>query len=253
MNQDREFDTESDSRLNSNEYNQNNDKESTKEIEQFCQTKYYATGSILPLGDGLTGKSVLTRLLLNPDISSTEHAYILYNTKKSLNIELEFSSEKIFVGKDLVTTSLQFYVFPGQRQKESPNITTFDEILSIFHYFPAMQKISVLLLVYDTSRSNTLKSLEMWLKVALAREWIFEKTLIILISNKTDLQLPDNNYVWQLLDGIYGMIKEKGIAIDEFQIRAIPTSCFTMEGVQLLKETITDWVGRNGLRSKGTR
>ena len=217
------------------------------------ETVNYATGSILPLGDGLTGKSVLTRLLLNPSISSAEHADILYNTKKSLNIELEFASEKIYVGKDLVNTSLQFYVFPGQRQKESINITTFDEILNIFHYFPAMQKISVLLLVYDVSRSNTLKSLEMWLKVALARDWIFDKTLIILISNKTDLQQPDNNYVWQLLEEIHEMIKEKGITLDEFQIRVIPTSCFTMEGIQLLKETVTDWVGRNGLRSKGTR
>ena len=213
----------------------------------------YATGSILPLGDGLTGKSVLTRLLLNPDVSSAEHADILYNTKKSLNIELEFTSERIYVKDEPVTTSLQFYIFPGQRQKESPNITTFDEILNIFHYFPAMQKINVLLLVYDTSRSNTLKSLEMWLKVALARGWIFEKTLIILISNKTDLQLPDNNFVWQLLDGIYSMIKEKGIALDEYQIRAIPTSCFTLEGILLLKETIIVWVGRNGIRNIGTR
>ncbi|MHA1952835.1 MAG: hypothetical protein ACXAAM_08590 [Candidatus Heimdallarchaeaceae archaeon] len=217
------------------------------------ETVNYATGSILPLGDGLTGKSVITRLLLNPNVSSAEHADILYNTKKSLNIEMEFASERIYVGAEKVTTSLQFYVFPGQRQKESPNITTFDEILNIFHYFPALQKVSVLLLVYDVSRSNTLKSLEMWLKVALARGWIYEKTMILLISNKTDLQLPDNNYVWQLLEGIYNLITEKGITIDEFQIRAIHTSCFTMEGIQLLKETITNWVGKNGLRSKGTR
>jgi len=87
----------------------------------------------------------------------------------------------------MVNTSLQFYVFPGQRRKESKRITNFDEILSIFSYFPAMQKISVLLLVYDVSRHNTLKSLEMWLKVALAQNWVHEKTLILLISNKTDL------------------------------------------------------------------
>jgi GTPase SAR1 family protein len=216
------------------------------------RTINYATGSILPLGDGLTGKSVLTRLLLNPNVSSTEHADILYNTKKSLNIELEFASEKVLVGKELITTSLQFYVFPGQRQKETINITTFDEILNIFHYFPAMQKINVLLLVYDVSRSNTLKSLEIWLKIALARGWIYERTLIVLVSNKIDLQEPDIEYLWQLLDGIYNLIYEKGVVLDEYQIRAINTSCFTMEGILLLRETITDWVAENGLKGVGS-
>jgi len=161
---------------------------------------------------------------------------------------LEFASEKVFVGKDSVTTSLQFYVFPGQRQKESSNITTFDEILNIFHYFPALQKINVLLLVHDVSRSNTLKSLEMWLKIALARGWIYDKTLILLISNKIDLQQPDLNYLWQLLEGIYSLIKEKGVSLDEYQVRAINTSCFNMEGILLLRETIIDWVSKNGLK-----
>ncbi len=217
------------------------------------ETLQYATGSILPLGDGLTGKSVLTRLLINPEVSSSEHADILYNTKKSLNIELEFASERIRMNGELINTSLQFYVFPGQRQKESQLITTFDEILSIFHYFPNLQKINVLLLVYDVSRSYTLKSLEMWLKVAMAKGWVYDKTLVILISNKIDLQTPDIEYLWKLLEGIHAMIAEKGIPLREEQIRAINTSCFTLEGVQLLRDMITDWIAENGIKGVGVR
>ena len=217
------------------------------------ETVQYATGSILPLGDGLTGKSVLTRILLNPQVSSAEHADILYNTKKSLNIELEFASDKIRMYGEIVNTSLQFYVFPGQRQKTSQYITTFDEILSIFHYFPTLQKINVLLLVYDVSRSNTLKSLEMWLKVAMTKGWIYDKTLVILVSNKTDLQQPETDYLWKLLEGIYAMIVEKGIQLQEEQVRAINTSCFTLEGIQLLRDMIIDWIAENGIKGKGVR
>lgn len=216
-------------------------------------TQLYSTGSILPLGDGLTGKSVITKLLINPTVTIEEHQNIILNTKKSLNIELEFSSEEITFGKEMVNTSLQFYVFPGQRQKESVNITTFDEILSIFSYFPAMQKISVLLLVYDASRSNTLKSLEMWLKVALSQGWIQEKTLILLISNKIDLQEPDLKYIQQLLEGIHSMIIEKGISINEYQVRSINTSCVTLEGLKLLREEILFWIAENGIQGIGSK
>jgi hypothetical protein len=216
-------------------------------------TQLYSTGSILPLGDGLTGKSVITRLLINPDVTVEEHEDIILNTRKSLNIELEFASERINFGREEIVTSLQFYVFPGQRQKESKRITTFDEILSIFSYFPAMQKISVLLLVYDASRSHTLKSLEMWLKVALAQGWIHEKTLILLISNKIDLQEPNSNYIQQLLQGIYSMIKEKGIQINEYQVRSINTSCVTLEGLKLLRDEIKYWVAENGIQGIGSK
>ncbi len=216
-------------------------------------TQLYSTGSILPLGDGLTGKSVITKLLINPGMTEIEHADVMHNTKKSLNIELEFASEKVTFGKETVNTSLQFYVFPGQRQKESERITTFDEILSIFSYFPAMKKISVLLLIYDVTRFNTLKSLEMWLKLALAQEWVHEKTLILLLSNKTDLQQPNYEYLQQLLMGIHKMVKEKGIDICETQVRSINTSCLNLEGLQLLRDEMTFWIAENGLKGIGIK
>jgi len=36
------------------------------------EIKHYATGSVIPLGDGFTGKSVLSRLIINPDVSDEE-------------------------------------------------------------------------------------------------------------------------------------------------------------------------------------
>lgn len=216
-------------------------------------TQLYSTGTILPLGDGLTGKSVITKLLINPVVTKEDHTNIMYNTKKSLNIEMEFASEKVNFGNESVNTSLQFYVFPGQRQKESERITTFDEILSIFSYFPAMQKISVLLLVYDVTRSNTLKSLEMWLKLALAQGWVHEKTLILLISNKTDLQIPNYAYTQQLLQGIHTLVIQKGINIGEQQVRSINTSCLTLAGMQILRDELIYWISENGIQGIGTK
>jgi hypothetical protein len=192
-------------------------------------------------------------MLIDRNISPEEHANILYHTKKSLNIELEFASEKVSFGNGQINTSLQFYVFPGQRQKESQRITTFDEILEIFNYFPAMKKISVLLLVYDVSRSNTLKSLEMWLKVALAQEWLSERSLVLLVSNKVDLQEPNYEYSQQLLAGIHNLITKKIPNFCESQVRAIKTSCLTLEGIQLLRNEITFWIAENGIKGIGSK
>ena len=125
------------------------------------EIKHYATGSVIPLGDGFTGKSVLSRLIINPDVSDEELKDILLKTKKSYNIEIEFSSEVVEVDSLPVTTTLQFYVFPGQRQKASSRSTTFNEILSVFDCFPALLRVSALLLIYDVSRFSTLESLDM--------------------------------------------------------------------------------------------
>ncbi len=215
------------------------------------ETKTYATGTVMPLGDGLTGKSVLSRLLINKNITTLEHGDILINTKKSMNIELEFSSDRVLVSDKEITTSLQFYIFPGQRQKDSPYTTTFDEILAIFDCFPALEKVSVLLLIYDVTRSSTLKSLEMWLKFALVKGWIYDKTKLYLVSNKIDMQDPDEVFVEQLCQGIYSMIKDHGVVIEENQVQSINTSCVTLEGIQELRELITKWIAENGLLGVG--
>jgi hypothetical protein len=220
--------------------------------EHDYQTKYYATGSILPLGDGLTGKSVLSRLMINKNISTLEHGDILLNTKKSLNIELEFSSDNIVVEDKEVTASLQFYIFPGQRQKEHPYSTTFDEILAIFDCFPALEKVSVMLLIYDVTRTSTLKSLEMWLKFALVKEWIYDKTLLILVSNKIDLQDPDEKFVTQLCSGIRSMIRNHGINITENQVKSFNTSCVTLEGVSEVRREILEWIALKGILGIGS-
>jgi hypothetical protein len=226
---------------------------SVKENPEVNQVKHYATGTILPLGDGLTGKSVLSRLLIHKNISPLEQGDILLNTKKSYNIELEFSSDKVTVGDKEVTTSLQFYIFPGQRQKDHPYTTTFDEILAIFDCFPAMEKVSVILMIYDVARTSTLKSLEMWLKFALVKEWIYDKTLLILVSNKTDLQEPDEKFVEQLRSGIHSMITNHGIKIEENQIKSKYTSCINLDGISELRKDIVNWIAEKGILGVGTR
>ena len=72
------------------------------------EIKHYATGSVIPLGDGFTGKSVLSRLIIDPKISDEELNHILLKTRKSYNIEIEFSSEEIITDDQPVITTLQF-------------------------------------------------------------------------------------------------------------------------------------------------
>ena len=215
--------------------------------------KHYATGSVIPLGDGFTGKSVLSRLLINPDVSDEELNDILLKTKKSYNIEIEFSSEIVEVENLPVTTTLQFYVFPGQRQKASSRSTTFDEILSVFDCFPALLRVSVLLLIYDVTRFSTLESLEVWLRFAIVKEWIYEDTLIILVPNKTDLEKPKQTDIDQIVSTIYEYIADHNLPIDVNHIKSVNSSFVTLEGINELREIIINWIAHRGIRGVGIK
>jgi len=217
------------------------------------EMKNYATGSIIPLGDGLTGKSVLSRLLINPHITSVEHSDVLFKTKKSYNIEMEFLTDKILVGDKVVTSTPQIYIFPGQRQKDNPHVSTFEEILDVFDCFPALIKVSVLLLIFDVTNHTTLESLEMWLKFAYVKEWIYDKTLIILVPNKIDLLQPDENVINSALNYIKEFVKEHELPVSDKRVLSIETSCLTMEGIHELRETITRWVAEYGIVGVGVK
>ncbi len=217
------------------------------------EIKNYATGTIIPLGDGFTGKSVLSRLIINPHITSIEHGDILFKTKKSYNIEIEFMTEKILVGDRIITSTPQLYIFPGQRQKENPHATTFDEILDVFDCFPALIKVSVLLLVYDVTNDRTLQSLDTWLRFAYVKDWIFEDTLIVLVPNKVDLQRPDDKTIDQALKHIKEFAKEHELPIEGDQIITIETSCVSLEGIHNLRDTIMHWVAFNGIQGVGIK
>lgn len=206
------------------------------------------TGSIIPLGDGLTGKTVLTRLLVNDELTEEERKKILSESLKSLNIEMEYRNVKFNLDQEDISATMQYYVFPGQRQKISEFAPTFDEILGIFDFLPALQSVEVLLLVYDTSRLESLKSLESWLQVAMNKNWLGDNSLVILVSHKSDLQQPNDNFVNQVLNGIKLMIKTGGSEIASNNIMSITTSALTYQGIAELKSIIEKWVGKNGKR-----
>ncbi len=217
------------------------------------EIKHYATGSVIPLGDGFTGKSVLSRLIIDPKLSDEKLNHILLRTRKSYNIEIEFSSEEIITEDQPVITTLQFYVFPGQRQKISEKSTTFDEILDFFDCFPVLLKVSVLLLIYDVTKETTLQSLEMWLRFALVKDWIYKDTLIILVSNKTDLEPANDATINQVKDTIYSYIQDHELPVEKEQIKSIKTSCVRMEGIEELREMALEWISERGIRGVGIR
>ena len=203
-------------------------------------------GSVIPLGDGATGKSVITQLLINENLTEDERNSILKESRKSFNIEMEFKKgEAMIDGKDIVTSE-QFYVFPGQRQKISEIAPTFDEILAIFEFMPAIKNVSVLLLVYDITRLESLKSLETWTNVALQREWITDKTLTVLVSNKSDLQQPNLDFVEKVREGVSKLIGSYEQHKAAEQVRTITTSGLTGEGIQDLKSMISNWIASQG-------
>ncbi len=217
------------------------------------EIKHYATGSVIPLGDGFTGKSVLSRLIIDPKLSDEKLNHILLRTRKSYNIEIEFSSEEIITEDQPVITTLQFYVFPGQRQKISEKSTTFDEILDFFDCFPVLLKVSVLLLIYDVTKETTLQSLEMWLRFALVKDWIYKDTLIILVSNKTDLEPANDVTINQVKDTIYSYIQDHELPVEKEQIKSIKTSCVRMEGIEELRKMALEWIAERGIRGVGIR
>ena len=206
------------------------------------------TGSIIPLGDGLTGKTVLTRLLVNEELTDDDRKQVLADSMKSLNIEMEYRNVKVETNEGIISTTLQYYVFPGQRQKISELAPTFNEILQIFDFLPALQRIEVLLLVYDTSRLESLKSLESWLQVALNKGWLSDNSLVVLVSHKSDLQQPDDSFVHQILNGIKTMIKSNGNQVASEKAMTITTSALTNQGIDDLKSIIHNWVAINGKR-----
>lgn len=208
----------------------------------------YSTGSIIPLGDGATGKSVLTQLIINNPKTQDGASEIVQKIKKSLNIEMEYASEKVETEEESIASTLQFYVFPGQRQKISAYAPTFDEILEIFEFLPALKDVNVLLLVYDTTRLESLKSLESWLQIAIAKDWLSNATKIVLVSNKIDLQPTNKEFVNAVRIGIIEMLEAQDLMIPQDQIATLETSGVTLEGLENLRNLIFEWIAIHGKR-----
>lgn len=216
------------------------------------EIRNYATGTVVPLGDGFTGKSVLSRLLINPNVDFKELEKILTETKKSFNIEIRFLTDKVFIKGDEIISTPQLYIFPGQRQQENPMPNTFEEILEIFDCFPALIKVSVLLLVYDVTNTKSFESLDMWLRFAFVKEWISENTLIILVSNKIDLLQPKEKDIEQAITHIETFLSEHELPISNDQIISIQTSCLSLIGIKELRSKITHWIAERGKKGIGT-
>lgn len=108
---------------------------------------------------------------------------------------------------------MQYYIFPGQVQKESSRTVTFNEILNIFDFLPALKNCQVIILVYDITRFYTLQSLESWLTVAIEKGWVDKRSLILLVANKSDIARPLEEYAIQLTDGIYNLMTSHNIDI----------------------------------------
>ena len=201
-------------------------------------------GSIVPLGDGAVGKSVISKLLINKlfTIDKSDYLSILEDTKKSTNIEMQFGYSKYDQNGVDYSISMQYYIFPGQVQKVSSRTVTFDEINDIFKFFPALKNVKVLLLMHDVSRIYTLKSLENWLNVSIKNEWVHEDSLVLLLSNKVDIQVPDQSYIDQILGGINNILQSNGIDIKVHNIRSRNTSCKTLEGIREVYDNIVEHI-----------
>jgi len=214
----------------------------------MSKQKIKSIGTVVPIGDGATGKSFLTQHLISDSISKESVIQLALKMKKSLNVELEYSTKRIELESEIVDTTIQYYVFPGQKQKTSKKAPTFDEIVNYFNFLPALRNVAVLLMLYDSTRLESLKSLEYWLKAALERGWVSENTKIILVCTKIDLQKPNLKFVEQVKEGIYDMLWENNIKIDRIQVSSVAVSSITLKGIEELKNEIFDWVAFFGIQ-----
>lgn len=203
-------------------------------------------GTVIPLGDGATGKSLITKLLIDNITDVNKALQLAQNIKKSLNIELEYSNKELEFKDKKISTTLQYHVFPGQKQKISTSAPTFNEIIKIFEFLPSLKAVKVILMVFDVTRLESLKSLESWLTVATQREWISNETKIILIANKIDLMKPNKKFIEEVKNGIYQMLINEGINVSKNQISSIEVSAINLTGLPELRQEIFEWVAHNG-------
>jgi len=212
----------------------------------MTKLKIKSIGTVIPLGDGATGKSLLSNHLQKCPKDANEVLLLAQTIKKSLNIEIEFSTRTFNFEEKTVDTTIQYYVFPGQKQEIFQSNRTFEYIANIFDFLPALKKVSVLLLIYDTTRIESVKSLEYWLTEAIERNWIHAKTKIILVANKIDLQESNEKFNSDITNGIYQMLLKNDIKIPENQITSTSISALTLEGVDNLRNEIFYWVMQYG-------
>ena len=166
--------------------------------------------------------------------------------QKSLNIEIEFGTRSFQYDDKIINTTVQYYIFPDQKESIFQSDRTFEFIANVFDFLPVLKKISVLILIYDTTRIESLKSLEYWLDASVSRNWVHEKTKIILVANKIDLQRPDSGFEKNILNGIQEFLKAKNIFLPKNQIVSANVSSLTLEGIDDLRDDIFDWVKDNG-------
>lgn len=207
-------------------------------------------GTVIPLGDGGTGKSIIMRHLIDKTKSEKDAIKLLKEIKKSLDAELEYDTKILNFEDKIVSTALQYFVFPGQRQRTSASAPTFEDVVKVYEVLPAFKSVSVILLVYDTSNLGSLHSLEYWLSNSISRNWITSKTKIILVSNKIDIKEANKAYVDVIKIGVFNIITASGIDFKKNQITSIDTSAATLEGIEDLREQIFEWVALNGINRK---
>jgi GTPase SAR1 family protein len=212
----------------------------------MTKLKIKSIGTVIPLGDGATGKSLLSHHLQKDPKSADEVLLLAQTIKKSLNIEIEFSSKTFYFEGEAIDTTVQYYVFPGQKQKIVQSNRTFEYIANIFNFLPALKKVSVLLLVYDTTRIESIKSLEYWLSESIKRKWIHSKTKIILVANKIDLQKSSTSFNRNIIKGIHQILLKSNIKIPLSQITSASISALTLNGIENLRTEIFEWVMVNG-------
>ena len=101
-------------------------------------------------------------------------------------------------------------------------------------------------MVFDVTRLESLKSLESWLAVAIERSWISSGTKIILIANKIDLVKPNLQFIEQVENGIFQMLKNSNIDVSRSQICSKKVSAINLDGMPELRNEIFEWVAHHG-------
>jgi selenocysteine-specific translation elongation factor len=69
----------------------------------------------------------------------------------------------------------------------------------------------------------------------------------MLVSNKIDIQEPNQKFVEQIKEGIKNFLNQEGLGLT--RVDAISTSCKTKEGITELRNRIVDWIAVTGKKN----
>lgn len=142
------------------------------------------TGYVLPVGNGAVGKTSVAKILYKFEPEVNNYSDMLDKVSRTNNLEFEFTTSLISLGKTIYSVTTQILVPPGQKARENGNRNrSFSQVVDIYSFY--IKAIDVLLLTYNIADRGSFIDLGHWIKEA--TRFCQETTQVILLGTHLDV------------------------------------------------------------------